>query len=209
MSKTILDHIDNISVDGDVFQTPYNEYWAVLCLWDGMEFLYKQVARCESELCKSLNPDNTSKTLLLGNPPELQNLPKKLITSAFHWYAVSACQYVRTIGTIGHRLDNSRPTGHDYAYNIIPEVVVFRDKVAAHFSWLTKNNHDNHAEREVSVFPNLGFENDSLYMSQLTLATKGSSSEEMKPWSLCKIHEELRKRYWPEQKQPDPATSAG
>jgi hypothetical protein len=42
-----LDHIDNITVPGDVFRRPANEYWALICLRDGMEFLYRQASKAD------------------------------------------------------------------------------------------------------------------------------------------------------------------
>jgi hypothetical protein len=42
---TVLDHIDNITVAGNVFERPVNEYWALTCLRDGLEFLNRQAVR--------------------------------------------------------------------------------------------------------------------------------------------------------------------
>ena len=41
--STILDHIDNFSVSGDVFSKPVNEYWALICLQKGLSFLNHQI----------------------------------------------------------------------------------------------------------------------------------------------------------------------
>lgn len=35
---TVLDYIDNIKVHGDVFKEPHNEYYALICLKDGLDF---------------------------------------------------------------------------------------------------------------------------------------------------------------------------
>jgi hypothetical protein len=44
---TVLDYIDNITVPGNVFHEPANEYWALICFQHGMEFLYHQAHRCD------------------------------------------------------------------------------------------------------------------------------------------------------------------
>ncbi len=42
---TVLDHIDNIVVPGDVFAEPVNEYWALVWLREGMEYLGATIGR--------------------------------------------------------------------------------------------------------------------------------------------------------------------
>lgn len=199
---TILDHIDNITVPGNVFQEPVNEYWALICLRHGMEFLYDQAHRCDQAVQQQVNPDGNVRFFGGGNLPEFDQVPKTLLTCGFHWYAISACQYVKTVGAIALKQDPSRPLPKDYAKEIIPEVVAFRDKVAAHFAWTTENNQDNDAERLASILPALTFSDDSFHVGGLTVAVRhggrASNSETIKPWSLCNVHQALRKRYWPE-----------
>src|SRR5262249_42968235 len=142
-AATVLDHIDNIVVPGAVFQEPKNEYAALLCLWDGLEFLYQQALKCDKVVRQRVNPEGRLKFFGMGNLPELsQGVPIGLLTCAFHWYAVSACQYVRLVGAIAHQQDNTRALPPDYVRAVIPEVLSFRDKVAAHFAWSTRNNKD-------------------------------------------------------------------
>jgi len=207
---TVLDYLDNITVPANVFQEPVNEYWALICLRDGMEFLYYQALRCDQAVKKQVNPSGNVRFFGGGNLPEFNQVPKTLLTCAFHWYAISACQYVRTVGAIAHKVDRNRPLPLEYAKTIIPEVVAFRDKVAAHFAWATKNNRDNDAERLASILPPLTFVNDSFHVGAMTVAVrcggKASNSHEIKPWSLCKVHEALRKRYWPDHQTLQPST---
>lgn len=198
---TVLDHLDHIQVPGKVFEQSVNEYWALLYLWEGLEFLYRQVKACDERVKQKVNPDGQNEILITGNHPHLQGIPNSLLTCAFHWYAISACQYVRTVGTIAYRQDNKRQQALDYLKKVIPEVRVYRDKVAAHFSWNSKHPEDNDAERLLSAMPQLGFRNDSFFVGSLTVALskggKKSNSGKIKPWSLCKVHEQLRERYSP------------
>jgi hypothetical protein len=93
-----------------------------------------------------------------------------------------------------------------YAERVIPEVSVFRNKVAAQFAGMTKNDRDNDAERLASVLPPLTFEGDSFHVGGLTVGmSQGgvvSTSEAIRPWSLCRVHEQLRRRYWPDEGAP-------
>src|SRR5437016_313418 len=89
---TVLDHIDNISIPGNVFVQPANEYWALVCLRDGMEFLYRQALRFEQVVKQRLNPTDNVRIFHMGNLPDFPQLPMTLLTCGFHWYAISACQ---------------------------------------------------------------------------------------------------------------------
>lgn len=200
-SLTVLDHIDNITVAGRVFEHPANEYWALVCLRQGMEFLYRQAQQCDLAMKAMVNPSGNVKYGGFGNLPEMRAIPTALLTCAFHWYAISACQYARTVGAIAYRQDAARPFPPQYVAAVIPDVLAFGDKVAAHFAWSTQNSKDNEAERLASILPPLTFENDSFHVGGLTVALcragKASDSQSIMPWSLCKVHDRLRVRYWP------------
>ena len=175
---TTLDHIDRITVPGNPFAEPANEYYALLCLRTGLEFLYRQAEKCDQIALKQLDPKK--QYFSFGNSPLLTGIPYQLLTCAFHWYSISACQYVRTVGAIAYLQDKSRPIPPEYIKCVIPEVLAFRDKIAAHFAWLSKHSQDNEAERLVS-------------------SGKSSNSKAMQPWSITKIHQRLQERYWPEE----------
>ena len=175
---TTLDHIDRITVPGNPFAEPANEYYALLCLRTGLEFLYRQAEKCDQIALKQLDPKK--QYFSFGNSPLLTGIPYQLLTCAFHWYSISACQYVRTVGAIAYLQDKSRPIPPEYIKCVIPEVLAFRDKIAAHFAWLSKHSQDNEAER-------------------LASSGKSSNSKAMQPWSITKIHQRLQERYWPEE----------
>ncbi|MFC1783833.1 hypothetical protein ACFL02_09660 [Planctomycetota bacterium] len=195
--STILDHIDNISVPEDVFSEPANEYWALICVQKGLSFLNHQVAKCE-EIVNQRNAPSQIKTTCFGNDPRLEGIPRDLLTCAFHWYAISACQYVRTVGTIEY--ENDRDV-NGYIRKVIPDVLSFRDKVAAHFAWTKSHSSDNKAERMISIMPQLNFQENSFFVGSWKLTNTSSgettNSEAIKPWSVTKTHECLCNRYWP------------
>ena len=205
--STILDQIDHIQVRGRVFEKPANEYWALFCLWQGLEFLNIQAAHSDDVVKQQLNPDGKIRIAASGNLPVLHQIPQQLLTCAFLWYSVTACQYVRAVGAIACRNDESRPKPIDYVRYVIPEVLAYRDKVGAHFAWSTQNTKDSDSERLASIIPQLTFINDSFHVGALTVyrrcGGKASNSETIKPWNICEVHKRLRKRYWPDQ-QADP-----
>ncbi len=198
---TVLDHIDIITVPGAVFQEPTNEYAALLCLRHGLEFLYRQALRCDQAVKQNVNPKGGLRYFGKGNLPEFGQI-QPLLTCAFHWYAISACQYSRLVGAIAYRQDKARPLPPHYVQGVIPEVLSFRDKVAAHFAWSTENSKDNDAERLASILPPLAFVDDSFHVGAMRVGLsregKESNSASIAPWSICKIHERLRARYWPD-----------
>ncbi len=199
--KTTLDYVDNITVNGNPFVEPSNEYYALIYLRSGLGQLYRLAKKCDEECLSQLDPKK--KYMFWGNVPEVTGIPYPLLTCAFQWYAISACQYVKTIGTIAYRQDNTRTTPLVYLNSIVPEVKVYRDKVAAHFAWLTKSNHDNEAERLASIIPQVSFIEDSFHVGafKVSVGSKGktSTSKEIMPWSIVKIHRRLQERYWPEE----------
>lgn len=198
---TTLDFVENVTVPGDVFGEPKNEYWALVCLRHGMEFVYRQAVGCNEIVAKQIPPNVNFMGAI--NHPYFDYVPKPLLTCAFHWYAISACQYVRTVGAIAYRQGSISDLPKAYANRIIPEVVAFRDKVAAHFAWSTENGRDNDAERLASVIPQLSFHSGSFHIGSLVISLRrngnATSSETIAPWSLSKVHETLTARYWPAQ----------
>jgi hypothetical protein len=132
----------------------------------------------------------------------------KLLICSFQWYAVTACQYVRTVGGIAHNLNLKLQNGAEYVKDVIPDVLMFRNKVAAHVAGIASNKDDNEAERFASILPQLTFQDDSFYAAgfEVTLYADGktTSSTKLKPWSLCKVHEQLVKRYWPPEQSSGP-----
>jgi hypothetical protein len=200
---TILDYVDDIKVLGRVFDEPANEYWALVCLRHGLELLYRQAARCDKLVQQDLEAKSDAHGVRFVNDPAFHQVPKPLLTCAFHWYAVAACQYVRTVGAIAYRNDHTRSLPLHYVKSVIPEVLAFRDKVAAHFAWTTQHGRDNDAERAVSVMPPLGFQQGSFHVGLFEVYKRSggtaSTSESIAPWSISEVHPQLRKRYWPEQ----------
>jgi len=199
--NTTLDYIDNIAVKGNPFAEPANEYYALLCLRAGLDLLYSQAVKCDKMALEQLDP--SKRYTIYGNDPRLTGIPVQLLTCFFHWYSVSVCRYVRTVGTIAYLQDSSRPKPDEYVGSVIPEVLAYRNKVGAHYAWTMNPKRDNEAERLASIIPQVAFSTDTFQVQVFTIAKtsggKKSTSKAMQPWSITKIHERLRERYWPEE----------
>jgi len=200
---TVLDHVENITVPDNVFAEPANEFWALVCFWHGMELLYHQAKKFDALAASRLGAGPGYRVVGMGNLPQLSDMPKSLLTVSFHWYAISACQYARVVGAIARDQKKFRwAKSLDYVKEVIPEVLVFRNKVAAHLIGAEDDARDNDAERLASYLPSLHWGGDSFYVGASVVQTvrngTASTSTAIKPWSLCKVHEQLRDRYWPD-----------
>jgi len=190
----ILDHIDNLCIPDD--ECYGNEVRSLRTLGIGLAFLNAQVASIEQKVRGTIPP--YVRVFSYGNDPRFaQAMP--LIECAFHWYAVSGCNYVGLVGWLAKQIDPGRPDPKQYVRDLIPAVVTYRNKVAGHFAKASPGD-DNLATLDASVLHSVAFSDDRFYAGvwRLTQTSQGtrSSSPDMR-WSLTKTHTELVKRYWP------------
>ena len=205
--STILDHINNIVVPGDVFRSPENEFWTLVYLRHGLENLNSLMLKWEAkaaELAKSgrrprlpgWEGEDVEEYHLVGGPG-----PTTLLHCLFDWYSVTACNYVGTVGALAYEQDGTRPKPGPYTEAVIPEVYAYRNKVGAHFAWSKNNKRDNTAEREYSVFPKVSLMAGHYTVGSMTLGLKRSGvytdSSAIEEWSLTEVHRRLTERYWP------------
>jgi hypothetical protein len=73
---TIIDHIEDIRVPGRPFDGAANEYWALICLWQGLEFLYAQASLSDQAVKEQLNPEGNIRTNVFGNHPVFDRIPQ-------------------------------------------------------------------------------------------------------------------------------------
>lgn len=199
----IRDSVDNFELTDDILRQHGNEVGVITYLFGGLEYLYRQVDAVEVAVRERIGP--VVHCFFVGNAPALAGVPQGLLTCCFHWYAVSACNCVKMIGWMRRQHDTSAPEAQDYVRSVLPEVLTWRDKVAAHFARHTPKRKDTTAELEASVLAPVGFEDGSFFASPMTLTTnrggQSSTSAALRPWSLTKVHKQLRARY----EQPDSA----
>jgi len=121
------------------------------------------------------------------------------VACAFHWYAVTVCNYIRMVGwlTYGQNPTNARK----YVERVIPAVYVWRNKVAAHFAVPDPKKEDSAADLAMSVMFPISFYDNAFYAGLLKLSIgeggKSSTSRGDMRWSLTHTHYDLTPRYWP------------
>ena len=89
---------------------------------------------------------------------------------------------------------------------VLPQVYLWRHKVAAHFAIIDPRKADNAADLAKSVMFPISFDDDAFYANSLILTQtsggKSSTSRQDMRWSLTYTHRSLIPRYWPS-KQTD------
>lgn len=195
---TVLDHLEGLEITEAQAEQRGNEFNSLAYLGTGLDFLYRQVKRTEQTVLERIDP--SVKVFMAGNAPEFEGISMGLIACAFHWYAVSVCNYVRLVGWLTQREETER--AKEYVQRVLPEVYVWRNKVAAHFSITDPRPEDTPADLAKSVMLPISFDDDAFYAGSLTItmrrAGEASTSRQGARWSLTHVHEDLAPRYWPE-----------
>lgn len=208
----------------DEARTKYgNELNSLRYLASGLRFLNSEIEKIEKEVCvrelqnthaatkieEAVRAQGTGKIqgFTWGNHPLLEGLSPdmNLVSCFFHWYAVSVCNYVRLVEWLWRQVSPSASRPSQYVEMVLPEVKPWRDKVAAHFAGSSYNKADNAAERKSSVFPPVAFSGDRFVaqpmMVTVIISDEQSTTANLSPWSLTRVHDDLKTRYWPEHGQ--------
>lgn len=201
-SQTVLDHIDRIAVPGNVFEQPANEFYALRCWWDGMELLSQQASKADEEAMRHINPDGAFERVVCAGNIGPRNVRHTILNCIYQWYSVTACQYVRTVGAIAKKINPNGPSPWQYVKKVIPNVLDFRDKVAAHLAFSKGDSRDSDADRVLSSLPQMEFDTTRFVIGPWRLTRSrgsGQSTAEFgEPWNVTEVHQELRKRYRPD-----------
>jgi len=208
-TELILDHIEPFSIPVAEEQLGQNEFFQLSALWEGMEFLYERAKYCDDLVMHRIAPN--VRMTIFGCGPETKDVNHKLLTSAFNWYAVTACNFVGTVAKVAGRHTTIPGGPKQYTASVIPEIQAYRNKVAAHFAWEEFDNRDSAAEKMASVLPQLSFQGDGFYIGGWTIQLRrngnSSDSKSIRAWSLRKEHDKLRRRYRPGLATPNDETA--
>ena len=215
----IIDHADNLELKDEDAERYFNELRSLQYLSTGLNFLNTQVRRIEAVVNARLEKDQV--VFMCGNAPELQGIPQDLVACAFHWYSVTACNYVKLVGWLLNGGDTAE--ANRYLQHVLPEVYVWRNKVGAHFARIGPREEDTPADLAKSVTFPISFDDDAFYVNSLVLTMSSGGQERPRPqgiadwrwrllgmsgrerissrkdmrWSLTHTHERLSSRYWP------------
>jgi len=213
----ILDYTEGLGFPDDKVERYGNEFQSLGNLWQGLTLLYESAKRIERKAKEQIKDGSVLESMpsevrkcfegkdiryfSAGNDPAFEWLNKGLLYCLFQWYAVSACNYVRLIGWLSRQENLQRRTPRQYVDSVIPNVLWFREKIAAHFVRAGEDIRDTEADRAASVLYQVGFEDGRFYapiwkVSVRKKSEKSTSSNE-DPWSITETHEALMQRYKP------------
>lgn len=212
MPTVTLDAIAGISVDSNDY---FNECRTLQMMSTGLvgvaDNLKRREAACEEQTAGKvkfhvygLDIDGTKGNL-------------DIIACFFHWFGVSLCNFARLVGFVRglsvnefSRADLSDPAKFDAVkasvdeyVNAVPElsdVVVWRNKVGAHFAITAPRKSDNVSTLDMSVMFPVTFTDGQYRVGELTLTRKNSSGTHTSAipcWSVTEVFEKLLPRYWP------------
>jgi hypothetical protein len=191
----ILDHVEHIELPAAEEEEHYAAIQALARLGEGLFWAYGQVA-AEEGLARARAAKDDVRVALVGGV--LDPLPLGLLSCAFQWYAVSACNYAQLVGWLATRDTSS---AKEYVRGVMPRLLNYRNKIAAHFA-MTDPRRDNEADLVASVMTQIIFAHGRLCAAALSVTVDGVDGQEMKAsrdfsWSLALQHERLIPRYWP------------
>ncbi|MEX2598627.1 MAG: hypothetical protein WD533_03115 [Dehalococcoidia bacterium] len=195
----VLDRVGRLSLSDELTTRHANELNSLKILSEGLDFLYQKVKQVERHIQSQV--DSTLYVEIMGNHPLLEDVPEGLVACAFHWYAVSVCNYVRLVGWLANEQDSKR--ARDYVQGVLPEISIWRNKVAAHFAITDPRNDDTPADLAMSTMSSLllTYVDRRFWVGgwSLSLGQDGNSSTSRQgmSWSLTDTHERLVERYGP------------
>ena len=196
----LIDHIDTLELSEHHSDRYYNDLGALKRLYAGLNYLYHHIRSLEDEVAARLGPGEHQ---VAGNHPTFEGIPMSLIACSFHWYSVTACDYVRLVGWMTHQEDSKKAL--EYVKHVIPEVYLWRTKVGAHFTRSQPTKEDNAADQQLSVMNPIDYHTGSFHAGSAVFAIISpsvedsaiSKSKRSMMWSLTETHKTLAARYWP------------
>ncbi|MEP7135418.1 MAG: hypothetical protein ABI904_10845 [Chloroflexota bacterium] len=189
----ILDFIDKLELSDSEIEKHFDARMALARLGEGLFWIHQEVAKIEMDLRRKAAKNDVQLAIAGGI---LEDKPFGLLSCAFQWYAVSACNYAQLVGWLATRdTDSSKK----YVRKVMPRLLNYRNKVAAHFA-ITDPLRDNEADLAASVMTHIVYVRGMLCAAALTPIIKNESQEitvsKDISWSLTLAHERLVPRFW-------------
>ena len=180
-------------IEFDFTKAHRNEAWLFLdTVWQGLEYLCKQVERAEKERAKSLGlSEEAAKNFGycdFGSHPG-----DAMLSNYFLWYANTFCNF---ISVFKKAFSPSEDLEEEFA-----DVITWRNKVAAHTSWVWPHG-DNAATQNMSIllFPVFNFGGEGHFEfggmrvgpPKVGLSLTDDASCADWQWGLVRTHERLK-----------------
>ena len=212
MPTVTLDTIAAVSVDSDDY---FNEHRTLQMLSTGIVALADNLKRREAAW--EQRTGGKVKFHVYGLDIDGTKGDLDLIACFFHWFGVSVCNYARLVGFVRGlsaneftRADLSNPSKFQdvrasvdtYVGNLpeLSDVLVWRNKVGAHFAITAPHKSDNVSTLDMSVMFPVTFTNGQYRVGELTLTRNnavGTHTSALPCWSVTEVFESLLPRYWP------------
>jgi hypothetical protein len=91
----ILDFKENLQIPDQEVEHHYDAQMALARLGKGLYWLYGEVLKIEQEIRNEAQKDDIQLAVVGGF---LDKKPLGILSYAFQWYAVSACNYAQLVG---------------------------------------------------------------------------------------------------------------
>lgn len=212
--SVVVDHVLGSSVsqeDGN------NELLMLSYLSAGIRTLVNTVAGIEEPLQRQEAAEGR-RLIFLGTPESFESIVPTangaVLLCLFHWYGVSVCNYARLVGFLGgvgpvfarnateDKRNHAKIKDHcdEYVGSIseLAPILLWRNKVFAHFAITDPHRGDNAALLDLSTMPMIGYSDGHLRVGGVVVTTRGAESQ-LPPWSLTESFVKLAPRYWPNQ----------
>jgi len=212
MSIVTLDRIDGVSVETDDY---FNEYRTLQMLSKGLLEVAANLKQRES----AWEQQTAGKVKLHVYGLDIDGTKGNLdlIACFFHWFGVSVCNFVRLVGFIrglsanefsradladATRYPSIKSSVDNYVNRVteVSDVLVWRNKVGAHFAITAPRKSDNLSTLDMSVMFPVTFTDGQYRVGELTLIRKNASGTQASAipcWSVTAVFESLIPRYWP------------
>lgn len=207
----LIDGVERIKVSRDDF---FNEVHTLRTLFIGLKRLYGPLKAREVEFERRTG--GKVKVLSMGGHSDEEVEFLDFVACEFHWFGVSVCNFARLTGLIRgiHRGDFTKKdlvdmtkfeaikksiNGYVASITELEKVLVWRNKVFAHFAITDPRKNDNLTTLDVSVIHPVSFTGQYVVggMSMARTGPSGTEVGELPEWSLTEVFEGLEPRFWP------------
>ena len=213
-SPIVLDHLNGITLDPT--DPPFNNYQAFAANYEGLKILAGTVR--EFELQYVARDPHAAHVVL-----HMSSQVPALVPCTFNWFSVTLVNYLRLVGLVQLMSANNWKSSaladpsnraaikmhcKNFVKTAVPEVYLWRNKVAAHFEATDPFHDDNLGTLEQSIMNPVTYKFPHFHAGILKWNTNGETSQ-LPSWALTKLYEDLSARFWPEIKlKPVPGTEA-
>lgn len=206
-AKATIDYIDNIVVSA---QDHHNIINTLDSLNSGLFHLAYAVRKTEIEAWEESDKATLKFSTDFGNNLEL------FLSCLFDWFSISLISYMQMVKlmqmmethawsmqdlkqkTIQKQL---RASYKPYFNRIAPEVLQWRNKIAAHRSAADPRS-DSLSTIVYSTIPPVTYQTPYYGVGYLKLSMTREGTSDFRSWSLTEKYEELIPRYWPQNRLP-------